>query len=226
MLNLLLVEDNIDLASGVIDYFSLENIRCDYANNGVSGLNLITENAYQVIILDLGLPQMDGLTLCRNIREQGIDTPVIMLTARDALADKIKGFDAGADDYLVKPFDMDELVVRVRTLSRRRSGQMKSLTIGKLKLNLLDKTVYCDDQLLKLSPTGLKILTLLMSNSPNAVSRNTLIERIWGDASPDSNSLKVHIHHLRKQLDLVQQSELLHTIKGHGFAFRLDQPHE
>jgi DNA-binding response OmpR family regulator len=225
MLNLLLVEDNIDLASGIVDYFALENIRCDYANNGISGLNLITGNTYQVIILDLGLPQMDGLTLCRNIREQGIDTPVIMLTARDALADKIKGFNAGADDYLVKPFDMDELVVRVRALSRRRSGQMKSLTIGKLKLNLLDKTVYCDDQLLKLSPIGLKILTLLMSNSPNAVSRNILIERIWGDASPDSNSLKVHIHHLRKQLDSVQQSELLHTIKGHGFTFRVDQPH-
>lgn len=220
MLNLLLVEDNIDLASGIVDYFSLENIQCDHACNGVLGLNLIKQQAYQVLILDLGLPKMDGLTLCKNIREQGIDTPIIMLTARDALADKIKGFNAGADDYLVKPFEMDELVVRVRALSLRRSGQVTSLKVGNIKLNVTQKTVHFHDQLLKLSPTALKILEVLMRNSPNTVTRNLLLERVWGDSTPDSNSLKVHIHHLRKQLELVNQSQLLQTIKGHGFAFR------
>lgn len=221
MLNLLLVEDNIDLASGIIDYFLLNNMQCDHACNGVSALNLINNNNYQVILLDLNLPQMDGLTLCQTIREQGIDIPVIMLTARDALADKIKGFNAGADDYLVKPFEMDELVVRVQALSKRRSGQMKSLKIGETKLNFIDRTVYCDNQLLPLSPTSFKILDLLMRSSPNAVSRNLLLHHVWGDATPDSNCLKVHIHYLRKRLETVSQNQLLKTIKGYGFAFKV-----
>jgi len=223
MLNLILVEDNIDLAGGIVDYFSLENMQCDHANNGVSGLNLIGKNNYQVIILDLGLPKMDGLTLCQSIREQGIDTPIIMLTARDELDDKIKGFDAGADDYLVKPFEMDELVVRVRALSRRRSGQVKSLNVGGITFNLLAKKVYCGEQVLKLSPIALKILEVLMRNSPSTVERDLLLQRVWGDTAPDSNSLKVHIHHLRKQLELVGQGALLQTVKGHGFVFRVDE---
>lgn len=222
MLNLLLVEDNIDLAGGIVDYFSLENMQCDHASNGLSGLNLINNHEYQVLILDLGLPKMDGLTLCESIRELGIDTPIIMLTARDALADKIKGFNAGADDYLVKPFEMDELVARVRALSLRRSGKVTSLKVGNTLLNVTEKTVYCHDQLLKLSPTALKILEVLMRNSPNIVDRKLLIDRVWGETSPDSNSLKVHIYHLRKQLESVNQHQLLHTIKGHGFAFRVE----
>jgi DNA-binding response OmpR family regulator len=221
MLNLLLVEDNIDLASGIVDYLLLNDMQCDHASNGLSGLNLINKNNYQVILLDLNLPLMDGLALCKNIREQGIDTPIIMLTARDALVDKIKGFDAGADDYLVKPFEMEELVVRLRALSRRRSGQMKSLKVGETKLNFYDKTVYCDNQLLQLSPTAFKILDLLMRNSPNTVSRNILLHHVWGDSAPDSNCLKVHIHYLRKRLDTVSQKQLLQTIKGHGFAFKV-----
>lgn len=221
MLNLLLVEDNMDLASGIVDYLLFNDMQCDHACNGLSGLNLINKNNYQVILLDLNLPQMDGLELCQNIREQGIDTPIIMLTARDSLADKVKGFNAGADDYLVKPFEMEELVVRVQALSRRRSGQMKSLEIGNTKLNFFDKTVYCNDQLLKLSPTAFNILDLLMRNSPNAVSRNLLLHHVWGDATPDSNCLKVHIHYLRKRLNTVSQSELLQTVKGYGFAFKV-----
>jgi len=145
-----------------------------------------------------------------------------MLTARDELDDKIKGFDAGADDYLVKPFEMDELVVRVRALSRRRSGQVKSLSVDEIRFNLLEKKVYCDKQILKLSPTSLKILEILMRESPGTVGRDLLLQRVWGDATPDSNSLKVHIHHLRKQLELVGKGALLQTIKGHGFAFRVD----
>ena len=221
MLNLLLVEDNIDLASAVIDYLALHGMQCDHASNGLSGLNLIQNNNYQVILLDLNLPQMDGLTLCRSIREQGIDTPVIMLTARDALLDKIEGFNSGADDYLIKPFEIDELLVRVGALSRRRSGQMKCLQIGKTKLNFVDRTVYCHDQLLPLSPTAFKILDILMRNSPNAVSRHSLLHHVWGDVSPDSNCLKVHIHYLRKRLETVSQKELLQTIKGYGFAFKV-----
>ena len=116
MLNLLLVEDDLDLATAIVDYLELESIQCDHAGNGAAGLNLIESNDYQAIILDLNLPKMDGLAVCKNMRKQGIDTPVLMLTARDGLEDKLIGFDAGADDYLVKPFAMQELIARIQVL--------------------------------------------------------------------------------------------------------------
>jgi len=171
MLNLLLVEDDLDLATAVVDYLELEDIQCDHAANGLAGLNMITTNDYQAIILDLNLPKMDGLTVCKHMREQGIDTPVLMLTARDSLGDKLVGFDSGADDYLVKPFAMEELIVRMQVLARRRSGQVKRLTLADLELDLQQKQAYRAQQLLKLSPTAWKILETLMRATPNPVSR-------------------------------------------------------
>ena len=136
MLNLLLVEDDIDLATAVIDYLELEDIQCDHAANGLIGLNLIEKNSYQAIILDLNLPKMSGLTVCESMRNKGMDTPVLMLTAMDSLQDKLTGFSKGADDYLVKPFAMEELIVRVQALSRRRSGQVNLLKVAGIELNL------------------------------------------------------------------------------------------
>ncbi len=132
MLNLLLVEDDLDLATAVVDYLELESIQCDHAVNGVVGLNLIKRNTYQAIILDLNLPRMDGLAVCQHMRDLGDDTPVLMLTARDSLDDKLIGFESGADDYLVKPFAMEELIARVKVLSRRRSGQIKKRSLLKI----------------------------------------------------------------------------------------------
>ncbi len=116
MLNVLLVEDDFDLAETVIDYLAIEAINCDYASNGVAGLNLLTDKNYDVLLLDLNLPRLDGLTLCERLRSDGNDTPVLMLTARDQLDDKVAGFKAGTDDYLVKPFELRELVVRIQPL--------------------------------------------------------------------------------------------------------------
>ena len=130
MTNVLLVEDDIDLASTIVDYLELETIQCDHASNGLLGLNLIERQPYQVIILDINMPKMDGLTLCALLRERGLDTPVLMLTARDSLNDKLQGFQVGSDDYLIKPFAMQELVARVQVLARRRSGEVKRLTLG------------------------------------------------------------------------------------------------
>lgn len=218
MLNLLLVEDDLDLATAVIDYFELEDICCDHAVNGVSGLNLIEQHSYQAIILDLNLPRMNGLSVCQAMRARGIDTPVIMLTARDSLQDKIAGFDHGADDYLVKPFAMEELIVRVKALSRRRSGQVTKLAGCGIELALDLKQASYQGQPLKCSPTVLKLLEVLLRHSPNPVSREQLIQALWGDESPESNSLKVHIFNLRKQLEAAGGGDLLKTIKGFGFA--------
>ncbi len=223
MLNLLLVEDDIDLATAVIDYLELEDIQCDHAANGQTGLNLIEQNSYQAIILDLNLPQISGLTVCESMRNKGIDTPVLMLTAMDSLQDKLTGFAKGADDYLVKPFAMQELIVRVQALSRRRSGQVNLLKVAGIELDLEKRKAAANGRPLKLSPTAFKILELLLRNSPNPVSRKAIIQALWGDQQPESNSLKVHIFNLRKQLDTATDKPLLHTVSGFGFAIeRID----
>ncbi len=221
-LNVLVVEDNLDLAAAIIDYLETENIASDHSSNGVSGLAQIKTNDYQVIILDLNIPRMDGLSVCENMRQQGIDTPVLMLTARDSLADKIAGFDAGTDDYLVKPFAMKELVIRVKALGKRRSGQITFLQVEDLTLDLKQKKAFRMEQPLKLTPIALKLLEVLMRASPNPVSRNELINEVWGDDGPDSNSLKVHIYNLRRQIDgqYSNSSPLLKTITGYGFSLK------
>ncbi len=220
MLSVLLVEDDIDLAATVVDYLELEDIRCDHAANGVAGLNLLTSHRYDVLILDLNLPRLDGLSLCRQARELGVDVPVIMLTARDTLEDKVSGFEHGADDYLVKPFALEELTVRVKALAKRRSGQVSLLQVENLQLDLQSRAAKRGERGLKLSPTGLKILEVLMRASPQPVSREALLEAVWGDEQPDSNNLKVHIFNLRKAIDTDADIALLHTLAGVGFVLR------
>ncbi|MEZ8625654.1 response regulator transcription factor [Vibrio splendidus] len=219
-LQLLLVEDDLDLATAVIDYLDLEDIQCDHAANGLAGLNLIETNRYDAVILDLNLPKMNGLQVCENLRARGIDTPVLMLTARDTLDDKLTGFSKGADDYLIKPFAMEELIVRAQVLAKRRSGQVSRLSVSDLEIDLKQHQAYRANLPLKLSPTALKILEVLMRSSPNPVSRETIMQGVWGDDQPDSNSLKVHIFNLRKQVDAEQDNKLLHTIAGKGFAIK------
>ncbi|TEW54581.1 response regulator transcription factor [Psychromonas sp. RZ22] len=222
-LQLLLVEDDIDLATAIIDYFELDKINCDHASNGLSGFNLIQSNHYDVVILDLNMPKMSGLEVCEKLRSQGIDVPILMLTAKDTLDDKLEGFSKGADDYLVKPFAMEELIVRVQVLSRRRSGQMQKLAICGLELDTKQQTIARNTMPLKLSPINFKILETLMLASPEPVSRDKLIQSVWGNDQPDSNSLKVHMFNLRKIIDGEindKNKKLIHTIVGYGFALK------
>jgi len=220
VLNVLLVEDNLDLAETVIDYLALESISCDFSSNGMAGLQRIEQNQYDVILLDLNLPILDGLRLCERIRANGNDTPVLMITARDQLDDKVTGFKVGADDYMVKPFELRELVARIRALSKRRSGQARILRCGDLEMNLNERTVTRAGQDIKLTPISWHLLETLLRASPEVVSRQKLISGTWGDAPPDSDSLKVHLFHLRKAIDGPFSNSLLHTIVGHGFAIR------
>lgn len=220
MLKTLLVEDDFDLAETVIDYLSLESIDCDYASNGMAGLRLTEKNQYDVIILDLNLPRLDGLTLCERLRSAGNDTPVLMLTARDQLNDKLAGFEAGTDDYLVKPFEMLELVARLQALSKRRSGQVQQLQCEDLVMNLSQGELTRAGQPIKISPTGWQLLETLMRAAPAVVSKQKLIDSVWGNDNPDSDSLKVHIFHLRKAIDAPFEIHLLQTISRQGFAIR------
>ena len=218
----LLVEDNVSLAQTVIAYFDLEGIDCDYASTGSQGLDLALSNDYQAILLDINLPRMNGLEVCEVLRNRGVDVPVLMLTARDSLADKLAGFDAGTDDYLVKPFELIELAARVKALAKRRSLLAQQLEVGPLQMDLSLKTACRDGQTLTLTPTCWTLLEILMRESPNVVSRETLQNAIWrGSDLPDSNVLKVHLYKLRLQVDKPFSTKLIQTVSGHGFAIRM-----
>ena len=220
--NTLLVEDNVSLAKTVIAYFDLEGINCDYASNGSQGLELALLNDYQVILLDINLPRINGLEVCEMIRKQGVDIPVMMLTARDSLEDKLAGFDAGTDDYLVKPFELSELVARVKALFNRRSLHSMKLEVGPLVMDLSLKTVCREGQKLKLTPTCWKLLEILMRESPNLVSREKMQNTIWNEPDlPESDVLKVHLYKLRQQVDKPFSIKLIQTVSSHGVAIRV-----
>tara|TARA_B100002019_G_scaffold52672_1_gene44868 strand:+ start:414 stop:1094 length:681 start_codon:yes stop_codon:yes gene_type:complete len=220
--NTLLVEDNVSLAQTVIAYFDLEGINCDYASNGSQGLELALLNDYQVILLDINLPRINGLEVCEMIRKQGVDIPVMMLTARDSLEDKLAGFDAGTDDYLVKPFELSELVARVKALFKRRSLHSMKLEVGPLVMDLSLKTVCREGQKLKLTPTCWKLLEILMRESPNLVSREKMQNTIWNEPDlPESDVLKVHLYKLRQQVDKPFSIKLIQTVSSHGVAIRV-----
>ncbi len=216
----LLIEDDFDLALTVVEYLELEGIVCDHASNGRAGLNLAQTNSYDVLLLDIMLPHMNGLNLCEAVRNEGLDTPIIMLTARDTLNDKIAGFNAGADDYLIKPFAMPELVMRIRALARRRSGQARLFSVSDLRMDLDKRKAFRGDRQLQLTPTCWTILEILMRDSPCVVPRRKLEWAIWGEESPGSNSLKVHIHKLRQQVDQAPAPPLIVTVPGHGYSLQ------
>lgn len=221
-LHVLLVEDDYDLAASLVEYFELEHITCDHASNGVHGLELTTQNEYDVILLDIMMPRMDGLTLCNALRKEGIDTPVLMLTARDTLDDKIAGFNVGTDDYLVKPFALKEMLIRVRALAKRRSSQPRKYVVADLELDTDTVTAKRNGKTLVLTPTEWKLLLELARNSPNVVSRDQLMRTVWGDDAPESNTLKVHMHKLRQKVDKPFPKALIKTLPRHGFVLRYD----
>ncbi|WP_162048574.1 response regulator transcription factor [Vibrio taketomensis] len=219
-LQLLLVEDNLELAETTIEHFELEGIGCDHVSNGSAALDVMVKAHPDVVILDVNLPRFSGLEVCKKLREQGNDVPIIMLTARDSLDDKIAGFEAGADDYLTKPFAFEELLMRVRVLSRRRSGEVNVITLKDLQMNVKERNVKRGMDEIKLSPTGYRILEALLRSTPNPISREDLIQKVWGDEQPDTNSLKVHMFKLRHALDANYEEKLLHTVKSFGFVLR------
>ena len=216
----LIIEDDKDLAEAISDYMELDGIEFDFAYHGAAGLTLALENSYDIILLDISMPKMDGLTVCQQLRQKGISTPILMLTARDTLEDKLKGFSAGTDDYLVKPFAMAELKMRIQALVRRTHGTVQKLNVADLSIDIDKHEVTRAGHPVSLSPVCWKILVCLMQHSPNVVSKQEIEKNVWGDDLPSADSLKVHLHKLRQQIDKPFPFPLIHTVHGVGIALR------
>ena len=214
------VEDNIDLAHTVIDYLELRGVVCDHAINGMVALQLIKSNDYDLIILDVNLPLLSGYKVCERLRAEGVDLPILMLTSNADLREKLKGFNVGADDYLVKPFAIEELIARAVVLLKRRNGMTRVKHVCDLVFDMTNRQVIRSGKNIKLSPTGFNILKVMIMASPLPVSRNKIIREVWGDMPPDSNSLKVHIFKLRKSINDGFCDNLIHTIPNYGYSIK------
>ncbi len=224
-MRILVIEDQEDILQNIADYLQLNGYLVDCARDGLGGLHLAVKNAFDLIILDIMLPGIDGLTICRKLRQEArVHTPVIMLTARDSVDDKLAGFKAGSDDYLVKPFALSELHARVEAVLRRSHTFFGSqLQVADLSYDLETLQVVREGKNLKLHPIGLKLLERLMKSSPHVVRRESLQEILWGDDLPDSDSLRSHIHLLRQIVDKPFATALIHTVHGIGYCLKVEQ---
>lgn len=222
-MRILLVEDNKDISASIAEYLELQGIICDFAYDGLSGLNQAVMNEYDLYILDVSMPGMSGLQMCKTLREDKNDTrPVIFLTARDTLQDKLAGFDSGADDYLVKPFELQELYVRIQAVASRYYGKSKrTLKMADLIVNLDTQEVTREGREINLTANVFKLLVLLLQQSPNLVTRQQLEHEIWGDDAPDSDSLRSHIYKLRQKIDKPFTEPLIHTVQGRGLRMAI-----
>jgi len=219
-LSVLLIEDQLDIANNIIEYFELRGITVDYANNGELGLELCLKYHFDVIILDIMMPGLNGLDTCLAIREQSNRyIPIIMLTARDAISDKVTGFEVGADDYLTKPFALAELEVRCMALSRRHQlNQQKIANVGELEIDFGKNEIWRNKIKLNVNATHFKILSVLIRAHPKVVSRSELCFKIWGDDLTESDSLRSHIYQLRQIVDKPFSYPMLKTVHAVGFC--------
>ncbi len=218
---LLVVEDNRDICDNIAGYLEKHSYVLDFAYDGISAMYLALTQPFDVIVLDLMLPGMDGLSFCQKLRtEAQQQTPVLMLTARDTLDDKLKGFAAGADDYLVKPFALQELHARLQALYKRSHGKTDNLlTVADLTLNKSTLQVHRAGQRLDVNPTGMKLLQRLMEQAPAVVMRDELETLLWADERPDGDALRSHMYKLRQAIDRPFQCPLIHTV--HRIGYRL-----
>ena len=222
---LLIIEDNPAIVENMTDFLASKGYILDFAMDGIGGLHLALTQEYDVIVLDLMLPGMDGLTLCRKLRREAArQVPVIMLTARDTLDDKLLGFESGADDYLVKPFALRELEARIRVLAKRRVTENKVLRIGDLHMDLGTFEVSREGKKIDLNNTCISLLQLLMESAPNVVSRRDLENHLWGDMPPGSDVLRSHMYTLRKKIDKPFACAMIETVHGVGFRLKKDLP--
>ncbi len=218
-MRLLLVEDHPDLAGNIGDYLTALGHEVDFAGDGQLGLKLATTQVFDVIILDVNLPKIDGFTLCAKLRDEyQLKTPVLMLTARGALADKITGFQAGALDYLVKPFALEELTLRIEALRQKLNlNRPQVLAVDDLTLDVSNWQVSRAGQNINIHKACIQILEMLMRSSPHVVTRQELEYLLWGDTPPRSNPLRSHMHELRKAIDKPFGTASLKTVKGVGY---------
>ena len=224
-LSLLLVEDHRELAETIGAYLEACGHDVDFAADGLVALHLAVTESYDVVILDIMLPGMDGFAVCRRLREDAkTTTPIIMLTARDELDDKLSGFGAGADDYLVKPFDLPELAARIEALARRAKGIAARYEIGELILDADTLEVCRRGRPVVLTATAFQVLRVLMREHPRVVSRRDLEREVWDDEPPESDALRSHLYNLRQALDRPFDRPLVATVPGRGYRLELPEP--
>lgn len=219
---LLIVEDNRDLAANLYDYLEGRGHTVDLAYDGRTGLDFAVRDPYDAVVLDLMLPRLDGTEVCQRLRGLGNVVPVLMLTARDTLDDKLLGFSVGADDYLIKPFDLPELEARLTALVRRQRGMPRRLQVADLVFDLDVLSIQRAGHSITLAPIQMRILEFLMQNQHRVVPRTELVRAIWGDTPPESDALRAHLYQLRMAIDRPFPTPLLQTV--HGLGYRIGEP--
>jgi two-component system, OmpR family, response regulator MprA len=221
---ILVVDDEPAVRQSLARAFALERYRVSLASDGQEALELIEANAYDAIVLDVSMPQMSGIELCRRLRDAGDRTPTLMLTARDAIDDRVAGLDAGADDYLVKPFALRELMARVRSLLRRQApdaGGGSALAYADLRLDPVAYEAFRGERMLTLTRTEFQLLELFLRHPRQVLTRSVIFEHVWGyDFGASSNSLGVYIGYLRRKTEAGGEPRLLHTVRGVGYVLR------
>jgi two-component system, OmpR family, response regulator MprA len=223
-MRLLVVEDDTGLRDVLRRALSLAGYEVRLTGDGAGALAEVARTVPDAVVLDVGLPDIDGLEVCRMLRRNGNRVPVLMLTARDAVSDRIDGLDAGADDYLVKPFDIDELKARLRALMRRARGDSEldgALSFGELRLDPARHGVSVGEEFVELTRTEYQLLELMMLNPRRVLPHSVIYDRVWGyDFGPSSNALRVYIGYLRRKLEDAGAPQVIHTVRGVGYALR------
>jgi len=214
-MRILLVEDDQLLGEGIKMALDREGYQTDWLKNGVQAKQALTTESFELVILDLGLPDIDGIDIIKWARKTGVDVPVLILTARDSIEEKIVGLDTGADDYLIKPFELSELKARLRALGRRRHGHVEPvIEHGRITYNPASLEVTLDKQIVELSRRETTLLAEFLNNPNRVMSKEKLEDVVYGwDIEVESNSIEVHVHHLRKKL----YSTIIKTMRGVGY---------
>jgi len=215
----LVVEDEKKVAGFLRRGLEEEGYSVDCAYDGEEALRKLRDRSYDLVILDIMLPKVDGMQVLKEMRETGIRTPVLMLTAKDAVEDVVKGLDSGADDYLTKPFAFEELLARIRALLRRKEGETE-LRVGDLVLDVKGRKAKRGDREVELTTKEFALLEYLMRHPGRVLSREEIAEAVWGERHGDTNIVDVYINHLRKKIDQGFPTRLIHTVRGVGYSLR------
>ena len=224
-MNILYVEDETKIASFVCAGLKEQSFVVDYCDNGNDGYARALEFAYDVIVLDIMVPGKDGLAILKGLRKAGSSTPVILLTARNELDDRLAGLNLGADDYISKPFFVEELIARIHAVVRRVSGDRQNmLTVPPLKLDRITREVTCKQEVIELTSREFNLLEYLMRSPGRVFTRTQILEHVWGyDFNPNTNIIDVCIQRIRKKIEKVGGEDCLESVRGVGYRFRKPQ---
>jgi two-component system response regulator MprA len=222
-MRILVVDDDRALRDALRRVLTLAGYEVQLAQDGEQAIELVVQAVPDAVVLDVGMPGIDGLEVCRRLRRLGNRVPILMLTARDAVSDRIDGLDAGADDYLVKPFDVEELKARVRALLRRAGpeGELDQLSFAEVTLDGARHGAAVGERFAELTRTEYQLLELLMLNPKRVLEHSLIYDRVWGyDFGPASNALRVYVGYLRRKLEGAGARQLIHTVRGVGYVLR------